>query len=388
MLGEISKLARTPLEFSFGSDKQGAYAQQITRELDGKSNLLMDAVYMPSSEDTRHKIRRDESTLDTAITVASDQGHPTSAGGHQEETYVELGLVADGCEFDSIQEENAPSNDVAMLNRQDISDKIESVHRKDAYMTVYGDRTKDPKGWDGLAYYTRQITARNTFESNFYAGKIPFEGEDLCLTLDNQADATTALTSAAGSVFSSIYAVVWDPKYVAKIYGKESKTYGISTYVSPETTVQVPDETGRMFWHTKRMISFRKQSGVSVGNRFGLIRVANICFDKLAGRTNAILKEEYERLCTNMAFVEEIYQKLGIAQKVKFYAPESLIRKMRTTRALGNAPQSQVFYSIPGVEQAGQIHGIMAKEFYLNDNYLITPEFQMLGTEAFVPTPA
>ena len=50
----------------------------------------------------------------------------------------------------------------------------------------------------------------------------------------------------------------------------------------------------------------------------------------------------------------------------------------------GTPIQSNIFYSIGGVEQAGQIHGIMANEFYINDNYLVTPEFQMLQTESFV----
>ena len=387
----FEKAVRNPHEFTFKDDFRGRAAQQVVKELDGKSNLLMDAVYMKSNEDTRHRGRRNEEIKDTAVTVASDEGHPYSAGTHEVEYTTELGLVADGCKFDSIEEDNAPNADVISTERQDISDTMESVNRKDAWMAVYGDQRVDPKGWNGLAYYTRKVTTRSTFEQNFYAGINPFEGEDLCLTIDNQADASssaTKLSASYGNIFGSIWAVVWDKNYVAKIYPKESDTYGIDTTVSPVSTVWNANNDR---WHTQRMIAFRKGSGVNVHNRFGLIRIANVNFDKIVHTTaapttdvNHDVKEEYERLCANMAFVEEIYQKLGITSKVKFYCPTPLIRKMRAARAMGNASQSNIYYSIPGVEQAGQIHGIMADKFYINDNYLVTPEFQMVATEAFL----
>lgn len=378
---KISRIARSPLEFAFSDDKQGKYAQQIAKELEGKSNLLMDATYMPTSEDTRHRGKRDESFKDDAVTVASDEGHSWSKGSNKKEYTVELGLVDNGCEFDSIQEGNAPSTDVVNLKRQDISDTIETLNRKDAYLTVYGDQREDPKAWNGMAYYCRKISDRSKFEKNYYAGKNPFEGSDLCLTIDNQAGATVALTGAAGNIFSSIFAVVWSPKYVSKLYPKNSNTYGIETELSPETIV-FNEENNR--WHKKSFIAFRKCSGVNVADRFGLMRIANINMDKTVNGAAHDVKEEYERLAGNMAFLEEILNKKGVSHGVMFYAPEPLIRKMREARALGKVSQNNIFYSIPGVEQAGQIHGIIAEKFYLNDNYLITPEFQMLQTESFV----
>lgn len=375
----FERIVRSPLEFTFADDRNGKYAQQVAKELEGKSNLLMDATYMPTSEDTRHKGRRDESFKDTAQTVASDEGHVWSEGTHENEYTVELGLIDDGCKFDSLQEGNAPSRDVAETRRKDITNTIESLNRKDAYLTVYGNQLSDPKAWNGLAYYTRKITNRTNFETAYYAGQNPFEGKDLCLTLDNQAGATTALTAAAGNIFGSIYAVVWGIEGVSKLYPKESSSYGIEVEESLKNLVVVNNK-----WHTYDLIAFRKASGVNVANRFGLIRVANINFDATVGGTAHDCKEEYERLCKNMAFVEEVVTKAGFASGVKFYAPVPLIRQMREARALGNASQSQIFYSIGGVEQAGQVHGLMAKEFYLNDNYLITPEFQMVRTESFV----
>jgi len=377
----FERVVRSPLEFTFADDQQGKLAQVVAKELEGKSNLLMDATYMPTNEDTRHRGRRDESFKDDAVTVASDEGHPWTEGTHEYEYTVELGLIANGCKFDSLQEANAPNEDVVRLEREDIAKTIDTLNRKDAYLTVYGDQRVDPKGWNGLAYYTRKVTNRTNFETNYYAGKNPFEGDDMCLTLNNQADATTALTSAAGNVFGSIYAVVWGTNFVSKLYPKASATYGIETEVSPETIVY---NAANNRWHKQRFIAFRKGSAVNVADRFGLIRVANINMDKTVGGSTHDVKEEYERLCKNMAFIEEVLQKKGVAGQVKFYAPIPLIRKMRAARALGQVSQSNIFYSIPGVEQAGQIHGIMANDFYINDNYLVTPEFQMLQTESFV----
>ena len=341
---------------------------------------------MPTNEDTRHRGRRDESFKDDAVTVASDEGHPWTEGTHESEYTVELGLIANGCKFDSLQEANAPNEDVVRLEREDITKTIETLNRKDAYLTVYGNQMTDPKAWNGFTYYTRKKTNRSTFETKYYAGQNPFEGDDLCLTLDNQDGATSALTAAAGNVFGSIYAVVWGPNYVSKLYPKASASYGIETEVSPETIVY---NAANNRWHKQRFIAFRKGSAVNVADRFGLIRIANICMDTEIGtggtkQTGRDIKEEYERLCKNMAFVEEVLQKKGIASQVKFYAPVPLIRKMRTARALGTVSQNNIFYSIGGVEQAGQIHGIMANDFYINDNYLVTPEFQMLQTESFV----
>lgn len=374
---------RGPLEFTFKDDQNGKFAQQVAKELEGKSNLLMDATYMPTNEDTRHRGRRDESFKDDAVTVASDEGHPWTEGTHESEYTVELGLIANGCKFDSLQEANAPNEDVVRLEREDITKTIETLNRKDAYLTVYGNQMTDPKAWNGFTYYTRKVTNRSTFETKYYAGQNPFEGDDLCLTLDNQDGATSALTAAAGNIFGSIYAVVWAPNYVSKLYPKASASYGIETEVSPETIVY---NAANNRWHKQRFIAFRKGSAVNVADRFGLIRIANINMDATVGGNAHDCVEEYARLCKNMAFVEELLQKKGVAQAVKFYAPVPLIRKMRAARAIGSGTpiQSNIFYSIGGVEQAGQIHGIMANEFYINDNYLVTPEFQMLQTESFV----
>jgi len=374
---------RSPLEFTFKDDQNGKFAQQVAKELEGKSNLLMDATYMPTNEDTRHRGRRDESFKDDAVTVASDEGHPWTEGTHESEYTVELGLIANGCKFDSLQEANAPNEDVVRLEREDITKTIETLNRKDAYLTVYGNQMTDPKAWNGFTYYTRKKTNRSNFETKYYAGQNPFEGDDLCLTLDNQDGATSALTAAAGNVFGSIYAVVWGPNYVSKLYPKASASYGIETEVSPETIVY---NAANNRWHKQRFIAFRKGSAVNVADRFGLIRIANINMDATVGGSAHDCVEEYARLCKNMAFVEELLQKKGVAQGVKFYAPVPLIRKMRAARAIGSGTpiQSNIFYSIGGVEQAGQIHGIMANEFYINDNYLVTPEFQMLQTESFV----
>lgn len=384
----FERIVRSPLEYQFGTDKQGAYAQQVVKELEGKSNLLMDATYMPTSEDTRHRGRRNEELRETAVTVASDEGHVFSEGTHEVEYTTEIGMIADGCKFNEIQEKNAQAQAVAERNRLDISSAIESVNRLDAKLTVYGNTqdwnngVADPRAWNGFGYYTRKITDRTKFERNYYAGINPFEAKDLCLTLDNQAGAEKKLTTTqeAAAAFGSIYAVVWGTNFVSKLYPKNSMTMGIDTKVSqPATVLFESKDRGIKEWMEERYIAFEKSSGVNVHDRFGLIRVANICFTGNLDHDN----EELDRLIANMGFVEEVLAKKGITSQVKFYAPTPLIRKMREVRAK-NGNQKNVVYNIAGIDNYGQKFGIMAENFYLNDNYLLTPEFQMTITEKMV----
>lgn len=389
MANPFERIVRSPLEYSFDSTPEGGFAQQIVKELEGKSNILMDATYMPSSEESRHKGRRNiEPMKNTAVTLASDEGDAFSANGHDVEYSVELGAVGDGCKYNSIQQRNAKNADVIAKERQDIDDTIDSINRKDAFLTVYGNSeavtgaSVDPKGWSGFAYYTRKVTDYDTFQSNYYAGKNPFEGVDMCLTLDNQRGAKKALTATelAEAKFSSIYAVVWGANNVAKLYPKNSMNMGIETEIyEPQTVVYAPrDNTSASRLYKEGYIAFRKVSGVNVHDRFSLIRLANIRFtDSQAQR-----EEEIKRIIENMAFVEEILLKKGFAGGVKFYAPIPLIRQMRVTRY--NDAQQGVIYSGANLNQIGTRSGLVGTEFYLNDNYLITPEFQMLNTENFV----
>lgn len=382
----FERIVRNPLDYSFLNDDNGAFAQQIVKEMERTSNILMDATYMPTSEDSRHRGYRDEDDMkDTAVGLASDEGDAYSENGHEVMYSTEIGRIGDGCKYNSIQRRNALSADVVERERMDISNTIEGVNRTDAFVTVYGNskaitgETKcavNPKLWKGLAYYTRKIVDRDQFEDDFYANKNPFKRlkvDDLCLAIDNRIGDTVAL--ASGTKFASIYAVVWGMDQISKLYPKNSMSMGIETEVyEPATVLYTPKDAvgGEKRLYKEGYISFNKYSGVNVHDRFGLVRLANIYLDESSPDQ---MKAEYERIVKNMAFIEEIMAHKGFTGSVKYYCPEALIRKLRIARYLNG--QEHVVYLDNNLGQIGQRHGLAGSQFILNDGVALTPEFMM-----------
>ena len=55
MPNPFERIVRSPLEYSFDSKTDdGVYGQQIVKEMERTSHILMDATYMPSSSTTAH----------------------------------------------------------------------------------------------------------------------------------------------------------------------------------------------------------------------------------------------------------------------------------------------------------------------------------------------
>ena len=389
MAEPFERIVRSPLEYSFLNDDNGAFAQQIVKEMERTSNILMDATYMPTSEDSRHRGYRDEDDMkDTAVGLASDEGDAYSENGHEVMYSTEIGRIGDGCKYNSIQRRNALSADVVERERMDISNTIEGINRTDAFITVYGNSKAitgenraavNPKLWKGLAYYTRKISNFKQFEDDFYANKNPFKTwgvDDLCLAIDNRKGDNAAYS---GKKFSSIYAVVWGMDQISKLYPKNSMSMGIETEVyEPATMLYTPKDAvnGEKRLYKEGYISFNKFSGVNVHDRFGLIRLANIYFDE----DNADqMKAEYARVVKNMAFIEEVMAHKGWTGQVKYYCPEALIRKMRIARYLDG--QEHVVYLDNNIGQIGQRHGLVGSQFILNDGVALTPEFMMSMNE-------
>ena len=389
MAEPFERIVRSPLEYSFQNDDNGAFAQQIVKEMERTSNILMDATYMPTSEDSRHRGYRDEDDMkDSAVGLASDEGDAYSENGHEVMYSTEIGRIGDGCKYNSIQRRNALAPDVVERERMDISNTIEGINRTDAFITVYGNSKAisgeakagvNPKLWKGLAYYTRKISDRKQFEDNFYANKNPFKEwavDDLCLALDNRRGDNA---SYSGKKFSSIYAVVWGMDQISKLYPKNSMSMGIETEVyEPATVLYTPKDAvgSEKRLYKEGYISFNKYSGVNVHDRFGLVRLANIYLDEDSPDQ---MKAEYERIVKNMAFIEEIMAHKGFTGSVKYYCPEALIRKLRIARYLNG--QEHVVYLDNQLGQIGQRHGLAGSPFILNDGVALTPEFMMSMNE-------
>ena len=392
MADPFERIVRSPLEYSFDNTEAGQYAQQIVKEMETVTNILVDATYMPASEDSIHIGKRDEESVkETAVGLASDEGDAFSGNGHTVEYETRLGIIGDGCKYNSIQRRNAKPQDVVEKERKDISDTIEGVNRADAFITVYGNSkalannhkyaASNRKFWKGLAYYTRKLSDYDAFMGAYDAGNNPFAAmkeDDLCFVLDNHRNDAT--TYAEGK-FSSIYAVVWDINAVSKLYPNSGANLGIETEIyEPGTVVYNPkDDASAQRLYKEGYITFRKSSGVNVHNRFGLIRLANIQFDETSESQQ---KAEYRRLVENMALIETIMSDRGFSGKVKYYASSKLLRQMRIARYLDGQPG--VHYTDTDLSNLGQRHGLVGAPFILNDGTVITPDPQILTVEKAV----
>lgn len=391
MADPFERIVRSPLEYSFDNSEGGKYAQQIVKEMETVTNILVDATYMPASEDSIHVGKRDEESVkETAVGLASDEGDAFSGNGHSVEYETRLGIIGDGCKYNSIQRRNAKPKDVVEKERKDISETIEGINRADAFITVYGNSKAlsnshkyaavNRKFWKGLAYYTRKLSDYDEFMGAYDAGNNPFakmKEDDLCFVLDNHRGIDTSAYTAGK--FSSIFAVVWDINAVAKLYPNSGANIGIETEIyEPGTVIYNPKdgaaEEQRLY--KEGYITFRKSSGVNVHNRFGLIRLANIQFDETS---EAQQKAEYRRIVENMALIETIMSDRGFAGKVKYYASSKLLRQMRIARYLDGQPG--VHYTDTDLSNIGQRHGLVGAPFILNDGTVITPDPQILTVE-------
>ncbi len=388
MAEPFESVVRNPLDYSFDSAGNGAFAQQIVKEIEGHSNILLDATYMATSEDSRHRGKRDTEELrKTSVTVASDEGDVFSDSGHTSEYETEIGSIADGCKYNSIQERNAHDSDVATLKRIDISNKIAGLNDHDAFLTVYGNSANvddswanvDPKGWNGFAYYTRKLSDFGAFRDSFYARKNPFVDtglKDLCLSIDNHR--TTDSSAYTAEKFSSIYAVVWGADAVSKLFPKNSNSLGINTTIyEPQTVQYAPrDNTNAIRLYKEGYITFRKDSGVNVHDRFGLIRLANIQFDE---SSESQMKDEYKRLVENLSFMVNVIRMKGWANRVKWYCPLALIDQIRIARYLDG--QANVVYIDSQLNEIGQRHGLTGDRVKIMDGCELTGELQMSNLE-------
>lgn len=390
----FERIVRAPLEYTFDSSDEGQMSQQLVKEMETVTNILVDATYMPSSEDSIHTGKRDEESIqETAVGLASDEGDAFSEGGHGVEYETRLGKIGDGCKYNSIQRRNAKPAEVAEKEAKDIEDKMKGLNRADAYVTVYGNSKAlsnnhkyaaiDRKLWKGFAYYTRKLSNFDDFMQAYDSGINPFRGwkeDDLCFCIDNHRGID--ISAYTEGKYSSIYAVVWGVNEVAKLYPQNSGSMGIETEIyEPGTVVYNPKDgdSGTKRLYKEGYVTFTKHSGVNVHNRFGLIRLANIQFDETS---EAQQKAEYRRLVENMALIETMMADRGFSGAVKYYAPSKLIRQMRIARYLDGQPG--VHYADSDIGNIGSRHGLVGTPFVLNDGTVITPDPQILTIEKAV----
>jgi len=377
------------LDYEFGLDEQGQSAKRVCTEIEGVSQLLLDAPVLEANGRFEHIARRDNEICESAMTVAYDDGIPSGTNTHMEEHSARMGKIADGKEYSSIQEENARDPKADELRQ--IKKTVQGLNRKDAKMTIYGGTGSriDPKGWNGLASYTNKIwTSADLSHADklISEGKTPFvnddtysHGGDNCITIDNQMDKHDR-GNATADRFASIFAVAWGEDGVCKIFPMGmGATAGIKTTVMPWERVKYTDPvTNRELNYMARFTGFEKFGGLFVQNRFSLMRLANI---NLAWAVKSkAWEEEMEAVQYNMTILEK-YLTDAKMTNVKFYAPSELIRQLKVWRA--EHTQQVNIYNQTANANLGKINGFV-QPFVMNDNVIIQPEFAMEITESAI----
>lgn len=368
------------LEYEFAQDFQGESAKKVVSEISGVSQMLLDAPVMEANGRYEHIARRDNEICESAMTLAYDDGLPSGTNTHMEEHSARMGRIGDGKEYSDIQEglsRNPQEDELRQIRKT-----AQGINRKDARMTIYGGTGTlvDPKGWNGLAFYTNKIWASKdlTRADNLIAqGKTPFEG-DRCIAISNQMDATSDRANPTANKYGSIFAVAWGEDGVMKIFPMGmGATAGIKTTQMPWARKTYTDPvTGVEMNYMARYTGFEKYGGVFVNNRFSLMRLANINLG-WAIKSNA-WEEEMEAVQYNMTIIEKYLTDAGM-KNVKFYAPSELIRQLKVWRA--EHTQQVNIYREAGAANLGKPNGFVG-EFIMNDSVVINPELELRTTES------
>jgi hypothetical protein len=372
------------LEYEFANDFQGESAKRVVTEVEGVSNLLLDAPVMEANGRFEHIARRDNEICESAITLAYDDGLPTGDNTHMEEHSARMGRVGDGKEYSDIQERL--SRDPQADELRQIQKTAQGLIRKDALMTIYGGTGSlvDAKGWNGLAFYTNKIwdsKALSDADAKIAACKTPFEGDN-CICISNQMGSTSKRSSKSSKLaqakYGSIFAVAWGQDGVMKIFPLGmAGTAGIETHVMPWQRVKYTDAaTGRELNYMARFTGFDKYSGVFVQNRFSLMRLANIYlgWDVKSDEW----EEEMEAVQYNMTLLEKYLTDAGMSN-VKFYAPSELIRQLKVWRA-EHTTQVNIYREATQAN-LGKPNGFIG-EFVINDSVVLYPEFMLKTNES------
>lgn len=372
------------LEYEFAQDFQGESAKKVVTEIKGVSQMLLDAPVMEANGRYEHIARRDNEICESAMTLAHDDGLPSGQNTHMEEHSARMGRIGDGKEYSDIQESlsrNPKEDELRQIRKT-----AQGINRKDAKMTIYGGTGSfvDPKGWNGLAFYTNKIWTKKDLsdaDDLISQGKTPFVG-DRCIAISNQMDATNDRTKEtaklAKSRYASIFAVAWGEDGVMKIFpAGMGATAGIKTIQMPWARVKYTDPVdGVEKNYMARFTGFEKHGGLFVNNRFSLMRLANI-YTGWDVKSNA-WEEEMEAVQYNMTILEKYLTDAGM-YNVKFYAPSELIRQLKVWRA--EHTQQVNIYREAGAANLGKPNGFVG-EFIMNDSVVIYPELELMTSES------
>ena len=367
---------RTLSNCQFDDSQQSAIAKQIVDEMKWTSVMNDEASVMEASGLFEHKAFRDNELDNGAEFVAYEEGFARSDFTHNEEFSVQMGRIVESKTYRGNQTRYDKEAEAHRLAR-DLKKVADAIKRKDARALVYGG-VEDMKSYNGLASFTDTTYDITEVYRAIEHDKLPFKDANSCITIDaTQFDYDNAVNPVNGFA-GSIFAVVWGSDYVSKLYPHaDSVSYGINMNVHLGEKYEYTDEiTGVTRHGFEDIYDFEKFTGLWVGNRWGLIRIANINCNP--AQTIKEWEAQLKRVEEATSHALRLFDHAGLSGRANWYSNGTLIQKFKQLRA-----DKQVY--VAGVSAQGQPMNMgMQTPFMLLDSVPLKHELTMTQFERLV----
>lgn len=367
---------RTLANCQYDGSEQSAIAKQIVDEMKWTSIMNDEASVMEASGLFEHKAFRDNELDNGAEFVAYEEGFARSGFTHNEEFSVQMGRIVESKSYRNNQtryDKEAEANRIA----RDLKKVADAINRKDARALVYGG-VSDLKSYNGLASFTDTCYDINEVYRAIEHDKLPFKNANSCITLDaTKFDYENAVNPTSGFA-GSIFAVVWGSDYVSKLYPHaDTVSYGINMNVHLGEKFEYTDSiTGVTRHGFEDIYDFEKFTGLWVGNRWGLIRIANINCNP--AQTAKEWEAQLKRVEEAASHAMRLFDYAGLANRASWYTNGTLVQKFKQLRA-----DKQVY--VAGVSAQGQPQNMaMQTPFMLLDSVPLKHELTMTQFERTV----
>ena len=368
---------RTLSNCEFDDSQQSQIAKKIIDEMKFSSIMNEEASVMEANGLFEHKAYRDNELDTGAEFVAFDEGYASSPFTHDEEFSVQMGRIAESKTYRRNQTRFDAQAEASRLAR-DLIKVGDSINRKDARALVYGGSRNDAKEYNGLASFTDKTYDLRDVYKAIDEDRVPFTDKNSCITIDAREFSYTDAVDPTEGNAGSIFALVWGSDYVSKLFPKGSTvSYGINMNYKPSERFTYEDKlTGVVRHGYEDVYDFEKFTGLWVGNRWGLIRIANI--NCASSQTEAQWKAQLLRVEEAASHAMRLFDHAGLTGRTSWYTNGALVQKFKQLRA-----GKQVY--VAGVSAQGQPQNMgMQIPFMLLDSVQLKHELTMTQFERLV----
>lgn len=264
---------------------------QVVNEIEKTTTILNDASFIEATGMLEHRGARKVS-YPTNQWVAIDQGG-VSSKGHKELFTSELGMIESWAT--ARQKEGMIAPNPEQVYAEDERDHVASMAYDVESCLIYGGA--QPGQFKGIMPHFNRITEANELAN--------LRAKPQFITLDNGGDEDDAM--------SSLLMVVWGAGGANMLYPRYTKTKGINI---TKGNWQVIEEGGEKFF--QRDTQFLMSTGLSLSNRYAVIRIANI------DTSDAALATSMPALRKNLFRAFTLLPK-HFKSRVRLYAPGSVL---------------------------------------------------------------